>query len=120
MLFRLDAETIGVDEGDYSQIDRNDTIYYLDIIHQEVRGCDYEGNWIINVAPSGGGSGELQSPRGFTLISNVNRAIIAGQHINHVFQRRENKFELVATHRPKYPSINGKMGAMNGHYYLVS
>ena len=32
------------------ETDREGTVYYLDLIHSEVRAYDYEGNWIGNVA----------------------------------------------------------------------
>ncbi len=119
---------IGVNEGDASQMiglvfdletDRKETVYYLDLINSEVRAYDYEGNWISNVANSGSGPGELESPLGLLVVPDSNQIIIADQFTNHVFERNEATFELVSTQYPKYPSSNGQLCAMNGHYYLV-
>ena len=125
----LDVSAIGVNEGELSQMlgfvfdletDDNGTIYYFDIIHQEVRAYDYRGNWISNVGSPGTGPGELESPLGFAVISERNQVIVADQFTNHVFERKDSSFQLVATQRPIYPSMNGEMCAMGGHYYLVS
>lgn len=119
---------IGVNEGEWSQMiglvfdletDRKGTVYYLDLIHSEVRAYDYKGSWIGNVANSGIGPGELESPLGLLVIPDNNQIIVADQWTNHVFERDEATFELVSTQRPKNPSGNGRMCAMNGHYYLV-
>ena len=124
-----DVVEIGVNEGDYSQMlgfvwdlktDGNGTIYYFDIIHKEVRAYDYKGDWIANVGSSGTGPGELQSPLGMTIFPDRNQVIIADQFINHVFERTDSSFVLAATQWPEYPSMNGRMCAMNGHYYLIS
>ena len=119
---------IGVNEGESFQMlglvfdletDRKGTVYYLDLIHSEVRAYDYEGSWIGNVANSGIGPGELESPLGLLVIPDKNQIIVADQWTNHVFERDKATFELVSTQRPKNPSGNGHLCAMNGHYYLV-
>lgn len=118
----LDISTIGVNEGDLSQMlglvfdletDHNGTVYYLDIIHQEVRTYDYRGNWVTNVGSPGTGPGELESPLGLAVVSERNQVIIADQFTNHVFEHKDSSFQLVATQRPIYPSINGRMCAMD-------
>lgn len=120
---------IGVDEGDTFQMlgivfdletDRERTVYYLDLIHSEVRAYDYEGNWIGNVANSGIGPGELQSPVGLLVIPDNSQIVISDQLTHHVFERNEATFELVSTQRPTNPSRNGHLCTMNEHYYLVS
>ncbi len=124
-----DMVEIGVNEGDYSQMlglvgdlktDGNGTIYYFDIINKEVRAYDYKGDWIANVGSSGTGPGELDRPLGMTIFPDRNQVMIADQLINHVFERTDSSFVLAATQWPKYPSMNGRMCAMNGHYYLIS
>ena len=119
---------IGMNEGDNSQMlgvvfdletDQEGTVYYLDLILEEVRAYDYEGNWIGNVANPGIGPGELESPLGLLVIPDSNQIIVADQLTNHVFERNEVTFELVSTQRPKYPSSNGQLCVMNGHYYLA-
>ncbi|MXW15560.1 MAG: hypothetical protein F4065_09585 [Rhodothermaceae bacterium] len=125
----LEMSSIGVNEGSLSQMlgfvfdlktDHNGTIYYFDIVHQEVRAYDYRGNWISSVGSPGTGPGELASPLGLAVVSERNQVIIADQFINHIFERKDSSFQLVATQRPIYPSINGRMCAMDEHYYLVS
>ncbi len=125
----LDVSTIGVNEGDRTQMigflydletDHNGTVYYLDLINGEVRAYDYEGNWIMNVGAPGIGPGELNEPRGLAIIPDLNRIIVHDKLMNHVFERTDSSFKLLSTRRLKYPSISGRMCAMDGHYYLVS
>ncbi len=61
---------IGVNEGDYVQmlgmvwdleLDHKGTLYYLDLLHTQVRAYNYDGNWIANVSSPGVGPGEQMS-----------------------------------------------------------
>ncbi|MXW32729.1 MAG: hypothetical protein F4Z62_06460 [Rhodothermaceae bacterium] len=125
----LDVSTIGVNEGDRAQMigfvydletDHNGTVYYLDLINEEIRAYDYKGDWIMNVGSPGIGPGELDKPRGLTIVPNLNRIIVNDRLMSHVFERTDSSIQLLSTKRLKHPSITGKICAMNGHYYLVS
>ncbi len=125
----LDVSTIGVNEGDHTQMigflwdletDHNGVVYYLDLINEEIRAYDYNGDWIMNVGTPGIGPGELNGPRGLAIIPDLNRIVVNDKLMNHIFERTDSSFKLLSTRHLKHPSITGRMCAMNEHFYLVS
>ena len=119
---------IGVNEGDYFQmlgmvwdleLDRKGTLYYLDLLHTQVRAYNYDGNWIANVSSPGFGPGELSFPIGIAVTPEGKQVIVSDQQENHVFERSDTTFNLISTQRSKYPAVAGQLCLMREHYFTV-
>jgi len=124
----LDMVSIGVDEGDYSQmigviadveIDHRGTIYYADIVHSQVRSYDYLGKWIANIGAAGHGPGEFRQPMGVGVFADRAQIMIADFQMNQIFKREDDTFQFISSHRPKHYSSTGQLCVLDDHYYLL-
>ena len=123
----MDIATVGVDEGNAHEmigllvnfdIDRNGTMYYVDLMSSQVRAYGYDGSFIADVSTAGSGPGEFRQPFGLAVMEGSRKIIVGDVSVDHVFQREGDTFNLISTNRPEYKG--DALCAMNGNYYNQS
>ncbi|MCY3630803.1 MAG: 6-bladed beta-propeller [Rhodothermaceae bacterium] len=120
----MDMATVGVDEGNAHEmiglignfdIDHSGTMYYVDLMDNQVRAYGYDGKFIADVSTAGSGPGEFRQPFGFAVLEGGRTIIVGDVGVDHVFQREGDTFKLISTNRPEYRG--DALCAMKGYYY---